>query len=118
MFNAGEVDRFLSGELGRVLVIENEGTATSLSVESTGYGHSIAYVPVVGDSQFDIERALSHSACAAQFKKDSHHIVVEIRDRPQFYAVLKIALNHLGWLDEKSLKKSYSSLLPVERLAS
>jgi len=120
MFINGEVERFLRGELGSVLVIQHEGDKAALCFESDGHGSATAYVPLVDASSFhfDIERALSDRICEASFRSDGRQYIIDVRDRTQFYGVCKIACNYLGWLDEAKMSLSYRAQLPVERLAS
>jgi hypothetical protein len=109
MFESGEAIRFLNGELGAVLTISYQSTDTSFRIERRSDNTAEAFIPrsrgnYEGDS-FDIAMALGHPACGVRFNLHGNEYQVQIANRHQLYAVLKLALNHFGWHDEQKIIK-------------
>jgi hypothetical protein len=113
MFEFDEARRFLSGELEDVLTVSYPGTDTSFRVERRPGNTAEAFIPASrgnynGDS-FDIAMALGHPACGVKFELHDNEYQVQVSTKHQLYAVLKIALNHLGWHDDQKVTKKYKS---------
>jgi len=113
MFEMGEVTQFLSGELGDIIVISNQRDDIIVQVIRRDEKKLEIIVPVdrgsYHEDQFDIAKALSHPACGVSFSIYNNVYHIHANSRPQFYAVIKIALNHLGWHDDQKIVKQYQN---------
>jgi len=106
MFTPEELSEFLLGRLGDTFEISYPGAKRAVLFERRGAGDIWARVPIekgLEGGVFNIEAALADPMCGAQYSIDDNEYLIHITTRSQVRSVAKIALNHLGWIDEKRL---------------
>jgi hypothetical protein len=111
MLTPEEIGQFFEGELGGVLELSYDGDNSVIRLVLIEKNNVIAHIPVIGgcpDNAFSIEAALAHPMCGASYNISVDEYEVEIQQRFQIRSVIKIALSHLGWEDEKSLHTMFA----------
>jgi len=106
MFTPEDLSEFLLGRLGDAFEIRYLGAERAVLFERRGADDISAHVPIEkgkGAGMFNIEAALADPMCGAQYSLVGNEYVIHITTRSQVRSVAKIALNHLGWVDEKRL---------------
>lgn len=104
MLSPNELDEFLSGRRGDVMLLGFVGSALQVRFERKSESEILAHIPESRDdvtSDFNVLAALAHPMCGVIFSNVANEIVVQISKRHQFRSVVKIAMNHLGWRNEE-----------------
>lgn len=110
MLTPEELNRFLAGELGEAFELNYAGLEQIVLFERKSAGDVIAHIPCERDQEagvFSIEAALSDPMCGVGYVLTDTEYVVDIKTRSQVRSVTKIALNHLGWIDEARLQARF-----------
>jgi hypothetical protein len=108
MFTTDEISDFFYGKSGELLELAYDGNDEKVVIRRKSENDLIATIPSnCGGSidSFSIDAALSAPTCGVSFKLSDSQYVVHITKRFQIRSVIKIALNHLNWLDEERLQK-------------
>ena len=110
MLSPIEVDDFVAGRIGDLLELSYSGSDLRVRFERNNEANIIVRIPVRSDERqdvFDISSALSHPMCGVAFSKNENEFVVQVAKRHQIRSVIKISLNHLGWVDEEKVKRIF-----------
>ncbi len=108
MFTPDEITNFFNGNSEGILELSYDGSNEKIVIRREAENNLVATIPAnVGQSTgfFSIDAALSAPPCGAKYTTSESHYIVHITKRFQIRSVIKIALNHLNWLDEERLRK-------------
>ena len=111
MLSPDQVDAFISGSLGPYLTITYAGDNANVTFTRENGDKIVAQIPASphpSSAPFSIEKALSLPACGVEFERRDAEYLVTIEKRHQLWSTMKIALNHLHWMEESRIRFCFS----------
>ena len=105
MFTPEEITDFFDGKFNGLLGVSYAGSDLGVILERLGSKEVVARIPIKGaeGGPFNIEAALTDPLCGVHYSVAGSLYIVQIIERRQIRSVIKIACNHLGWMDEDRL---------------